>query len=155
MHDLTQHLIDRVLPAAYTPRPGQPAPRYSEQQARQVLAFLARQMNQDNTRDLAWWQISRWAPPRPRILVSMLAGGLLGAVLGGLTSVLGEALGAGLGYVLRVKNDLWGQLSSGKVSWRVSVSGSGLASCSGLVSGAEAVSPSGSGTGVLSACVQS
>lgn len=63
MPDLTQHLIDRVLPAAYTPRPGQPAPRYSEQQARQVLAFLARQMNQDNTRDLAWWQISRWAPP--------------------------------------------------------------------------------------------
>ena len=34
-----QHLISRVLPAAYTPRPGRP-PRYSETQARQALTFL-------------------------------------------------------------------------------------------------------------------
>ena len=102
MPDLTQHLIARVLPDAYAPRPGQPAPRYSEQQARQVLGFLARQMNQDQTRDLAWWQIPRWAPTTPRIITSMLAGGLLGAVLGWLMVGLGDVLGFAL-----AKQHLW------------------------------------------------
>lgn len=59
---LEQHLIARVLPAAYTRRPGSPEPPYSQTQARQALAFLVQQMNQDHTRDLAWWQIPRWAP---------------------------------------------------------------------------------------------
>jgi hypothetical protein len=98
--DLEQHLIARVLPDAYTPRPGRPAPRYSLTQAEQALAFLARQMNQDHTRDLAWWQIPRWAPTTPCILASMLAGGLLGGLLGGLTFGLGHALLAGLAFVL-------------------------------------------------------
>src|SRR2546421_7572137 len=97
MDDLAQYLIARVLPDAYTPRPGRPAPRYRLNQASQVLSFLARRMNQDHTRDLAWWQISRWARARPRILASMLAGGLLGAVLGGLMAVVGAVLGAVLG----------------------------------------------------------
>lgn len=86
--ELERYLIARVLPAAYTRRPGSPEPPYSQAQARQVLGLLARQMNQDHTRDLAWWQIPRWAPTRPSILVSMLAGGFLGAILGGLTLVL-------------------------------------------------------------------
>lgn len=98
--DLEQHLIARVLPDAYTTRPGRPAPRYSLTQAEQALAFLARQMNQDHTRDLAWWQIPRWAPTTPCILASMLAGGLLGGLLGGLTFGLGHALLAGLAFVL-------------------------------------------------------
>jgi hypothetical protein len=40
--DLEQHLIARVLPKAYTARPGRPKPRYSLSQANQVLAFLAK-----------------------------------------------------------------------------------------------------------------
>jgi hypothetical protein len=87
--DLERDLIARVLPAAYTHRPGRPAPRYSQAQAEQVLAFLARQMmNQDDIRILAWWQIPRWVPATPRILASMLATGLLGGILGGLAFVL-------------------------------------------------------------------
>ncbi|MGH3837562.1 MAG: hypothetical protein ACRDSF_17940, partial [Pseudonocardiaceae bacterium] len=41
---IEQHLIARVLPAAYTRRPGRPSPRYSEQQARHALTFIARKM---------------------------------------------------------------------------------------------------------------
>ncbi|MGH3688040.1 MAG: hypothetical protein ACRDRU_15530 [Pseudonocardiaceae bacterium] len=107
--DLEQHLIARVLPAAYTPRPGRPAPRYSITQARQALTFLARRMNQDHTRDLAWWHIPRWAPTRPRVVTSLLAGGLMGGLLGGMTSMLVYAVVAGLGTLLRV-HGLWGGL---------------------------------------------
>jgi hypothetical protein len=37
-------------------------------------------MNQDRTRELAWWRILRWAPSKPRILASMIASGLLGGL---------------------------------------------------------------------------
>lgn len=83
--DIEQHLIARVLPDAYTPRPGRSKPCYSLTQAEQVLAFIAGQMNQDHTRDLAWWHLPRWAPTIPRILASMLSGGVLGCVTGALT----------------------------------------------------------------------
>lgn len=96
--NLEQRLIARVLPDAYTPRPGRPAPRYSLSQAKQVLTFLAQQMNQDYTRDLAWWQIPLWVSPIPRVLVSMLAGGLLGGLIGVLLGWLGDALVAELGF---------------------------------------------------------
>ncbi|MGH3799534.1 MAG: hypothetical protein ACRDTD_05245, partial [Pseudonocardiaceae bacterium] len=78
-HAIEQHLIARVLPAAYTLRPGRPPPRYTEQQARQTLSFIARKMGKD--RDLAWWDIPRWAPATPGSrfvtwLVSLLTSGL-------------------------------------------------------------------------------
>ena len=89
--DLEQHLIDRVLHEAYTSRPGRPKPRYNLTQATQALAFLARQMSDDNTRDLGWWYIPPWASTAPRILASMIAGaflsGILCAILFGLTYV--------------------------------------------------------------------
>jgi hypothetical protein len=87
---IEQHLISRVLPAAYTPRPGRP-PRYSETQARQALTFLAQQMNQDHTRDLAWWDIPQWASTMPRIFTTGLKHGLKYGLLYGL--VCGAALG--------------------------------------------------------------
>jgi hypothetical protein len=79
--DIERHLIARVLPVAYTARPGRPKPRYSLTQATQALEFLARQMSLDHTRDLGWWHIPRWAPTTPRILTSMLAGGLLSGIV--------------------------------------------------------------------------
>jgi hypothetical protein len=89
--DLEQHLIDRVLREAYTSRPGRPKPRYSLPQATQALAFLARQMSYDHTRDLGWWHIPRWASTTPRVLISMIAGaflsGILCAILVGFTQV--------------------------------------------------------------------
>jgi len=101
--DLEKHLIVRVLPDAYTPRPGRPKPRYRLPQATQALTFIARQMNHDDTRDLAWWHIPRWAPTIPRILASGLAGGLLGGLLGGLVHGLLAVpfgFGGGLGGML-------------------------------------------------------
>lgn len=110
MNDLSQHLIARVLLDTYTSRPGKPAPRYNLTQAQQALAFIARQMNQDHTRDLAWWQIPRWAPTRPRILASMVAGGLLGMILGGLVFVLRAGLGHALGDKYTLETGLGGLL---------------------------------------------
>lgn len=101
--DLAQHLIAGVLPDAYTRRPGRPELRYSLPQAKEALVFLAQQMNQDHTRDLAWWHIPRWAPTTPRILASVLASGLLGALLGSLAFVLGAVIVGGLWTLLRVR----------------------------------------------------
>lgn len=86
------YLIARVLPAAYTHRPGRPAPCYNQALAEQVLVFLARQMNRDDTRDLAWWQIPHWLPVTSRIVVNMLAAGFLGGALSGLVFVVGDLL---------------------------------------------------------------
>jgi hypothetical protein len=54
--DIEDHLLDRVLPAAYTSRPGEPPPRYDLQAAQHALRYIAARMNQDGTRDLAWWR---------------------------------------------------------------------------------------------------
>lgn len=118
--DLERYLIARVVPAAYTHRPGRPAPRYSQAQAERVLVFLAQQMmNQDDIRDLAWWQIPRWVPATPRILASMLATGLLGGILGGLVFVLCRLvfvlvilLLTGLGFSHGVGQGLWTALGA-------------------------------------------
>ncbi|HKR52554.1 MAG TPA: hypothetical protein VJT72_23845 [Pseudonocardiaceae bacterium] len=93
---IDQHLIARVLPDAYTPRPGRPKPRYSLTQAEQALTFIAGQMNEDHTRDLALWHIPQWASTTPRILVSMLAGALLGGLIG--TLAFGLAFGLRFGF---------------------------------------------------------
>ncbi|MGH4007941.1 MAG: hypothetical protein ACRDTH_07245 [Pseudonocardiaceae bacterium] len=79
--DLEQRLVGRVLVDAYSFHPGRPKPRYSLPQAERALAFLARQMYQDHTRDLGWWHIPRWASTVPRILASMITVGLLGGLL--------------------------------------------------------------------------
>ena len=55
--EITGHLLDRVLPAAYAPRPGQPPPRYDLRTAQNALVKIAARMNQDGTRDLQWWRI--------------------------------------------------------------------------------------------------
>jgi hypothetical protein len=89
---IEQRLIARVLPAAYTPRPGRPAPRYSEEQARQTLTCIARKMGTE--RNLAWWGIPSWAPVTPRILATGLVFGLVSG-LG-----LGNGLAVGLMYWL-------------------------------------------------------
>ena len=84
--EITGHLLDRVLPAAYAPRPGQPPPRYDLQTAQNALAKIAARMNQDGTRDLQWWHIPRWAPSAPRIVAGGLMAWLLVGVVFGLVS---------------------------------------------------------------------
>lgn len=72
-----------MLPAAYTPRPGRPAPRYTEAQARQALTLIAGKMGEN--RDFAWWHIPHWAPPGPRIIATALLVGLMVWIMSGLT----------------------------------------------------------------------
>ena len=81
---ITDHLLDRVLPAAYAPQPGRPSQRYDLQTAQSALAKIAARMNQDGTRDLQWWRIPRWLPAAPRIA----AGGLAACFAVGLVSGL-------------------------------------------------------------------
>lgn len=97
---ITDHLLDRVLPAAYTRRPGQPPLLYDLATAQYVLTKIAAQMNQEGTRDLQWWRIPTWAPPVQRLIVSGLTAGLAcglaaGSALG-LMGILVIGLGAGL-----------------------------------------------------------
>jgi hypothetical protein len=67
---IEDHLLDRVLPAAYTPHPSRSVP-YTADQARRWLGQLARQMNEAGTHDLTWWQIPRWVPTWPRAVVTV------------------------------------------------------------------------------------
>jgi hypothetical protein len=88
--EITGHLLDRVVPAAYAPRPGQP-PRYDEQMAQNALTKIAARMNQDGTRDLQWWHIPRWIPSAPRIVMGGLVTWLLVEVI--IEVVVGVAAG--------------------------------------------------------------
>jgi hypothetical protein len=106
--EITGHLLDRVLPAAYAPRPGQPPTRYDLQTAQNALTKIAAQMNQD--RDLEWWRLPAWAPARPRATVSGLVAGLvvglgIGLVFGrwgGLVFGLGAGVATGLAAGLMI-----------------------------------------------------
>jgi hypothetical protein len=91
--DIEDHLLDRVLPAAYSPRPGEALAPYDLQTAQCALRYIAVRMNQDGTRDLAWWRIPPWTPAAPRIIAT----GLMVGVLVGLGAGLGAGLAAGLG----------------------------------------------------------
>ncbi len=133
--DMEQDLIARVLPAAYLARPGRPPPRYSLTQATQALGFIARHMNHDRTRDLLWSHIPRWAPTTPRLLASMLAGGVLGGLVAApvcwLVSTLaygpnawlnftlfGLGYGAGVGLLLGLANGRGGREPKRVKNWR-------------------------------------
>ncbi|MBV8540466.1 MAG: hypothetical protein JO268_07995, partial [Pseudonocardiales bacterium] len=75
------HLLDRVLTAAYTRHPGRPVPLYTVDQARRWLGRLARRMNEEGTRDLAWWRTPRWVPAWPRAVATVAVMGLVAALL--------------------------------------------------------------------------
>jgi hypothetical protein len=75
--ELEAHLLDRIITAAYTPRPGEQQPPYPADVAARTLALIAGRMSQDGTRDLGWWHLRRWAPRGPRLLVLLLAIGLV------------------------------------------------------------------------------
>jgi hypothetical protein len=100
---IEDYLLDRVLPAAYTPRPGEPPPRYGLPAARLALGHIAARMNRDGTRDLAWWRIPAWASVAPRVIATALLFGLMFWLGGG--PQLGPKLGlvavpvAALGYL--------------------------------------------------------
>lgn len=74
--EIIDHLLDRVLPAAYAKRPGDPPLQYDLQVARHALSRLAARMNQDGSRDLQWWRIRDWVPAAPRNIATGLTAGV-------------------------------------------------------------------------------
>lgn len=80
VREITDHLLDRVLPAAYAARPGQPAP-YDLLTARAALSKIASRLSQDGTRDLQWWRIPGWASTGSRRLLSTFVVGLAVALV--------------------------------------------------------------------------
>jgi hypothetical protein len=75
------HLLDRVLTAAYTPHLSRASLPYTVGQARRWLGQLACRMNEEGTRDLAWWRIPRWVPAWPRAVATVVLVGLVSAFL--------------------------------------------------------------------------
>jgi hypothetical protein len=94
--DIVDHLLDRVLPAAYAGRPGEPARRYDLQSAERTLCCLAARMNQDGTRDLQWSHVRTWAPAAPRSIATGLLFGLAVGLAGALTVRLAFGLAVGI-----------------------------------------------------------
>lgn len=114
--DITGHLLDRVLPAAYTPQPGDPPPRYDLPAAERALRRIATRMNNEGTRDLQWWHVPAWTSAAPRVIATWL-----GAMLvGGLAWLLIE-FAAGLAWGSRTGS----RPGSWPESWPGSRSGAG------------------------------
>ncbi|MGH3829566.1 MAG: hypothetical protein ACRDRS_03795 [Pseudonocardiaceae bacterium] len=101
--DIENHLLDQVLAVAYTHRPGHPAPVYSLDQARHWLGHLARRMNVDRTRDLAWWKIPHWVPGWPRVLATVVACELVVGFVISAGVGLARALVSKLGLALTIE----------------------------------------------------
>ena len=113
--EIAGHLLDRVLPAAYTHQPGEPLPRYDPPAAARALRRIAARMNKEETRDLRWWHVPAWAHATPRFIVTWLATCLVVGLGTGLMTgfedleffpgdlvdgfVFGLVLGLVLGYV--------------------------------------------------------
>ncbi|MBX9361265.1 NACHT domain-containing protein [Streptomyces sp. WAC04114] len=88
-HEVEDHLVDRVIVAAYAPRqaPGElssagPDWRVQADEAERWLTYLARYLHQYRERDLTWWLmsgrlLSLWAGPAIGIGLGMIV--LLGA----------------------------------------------------------------------------
>jgi hypothetical protein len=73
---IERHLLDAYLPSVYTRRPSPPARRgqprdYDPQHVERWLTFLARRLEREGTRDLAWWRLDRAAP---RVVVGLYLG---------------------------------------------------------------------------------
>lgn len=105
---VSDHLLNRVLRAAYTHRPGQQALPYDLPTAQNALTKIAAQMNTEGTRDLQWWHIPEWIPSRRRLITGALAGGLAvglgtglyGGIRAGLTKGAMSGLEVGITFAL-------------------------------------------------------
>lgn len=91
---IEHHLLEVFIPAIYhnyPPKPGTPHQRrYSPEQARKWLTFLARHLGTD----LSWWRLADTIPRRIRGVLAGLASGLLFGIAG----IIGGAGVPGLSY---------------------------------------------------------
>jgi hypothetical protein len=111
VEEITGHLLDRVPPAAYAPRLGQPAPPYDLETAGKALAKIADRMNQGGTRDLQWWHIPGWVPAEQRITMGGLVTGLAAGLIVGL--VMGHIYGLRAGITAAIITGLLAAVAAG------------------------------------------
>jgi hypothetical protein len=98
-----EHLLNTYLPSVYSLHPTpQPVPdlspattlrSYPPDQARRWLTFVARHLHEQQTRDLAWWQLHHALPQRAK----KWGGGFILGLTDGLVCAIAIAIGAGLG----------------------------------------------------------
>lgn len=104
--EIEDTLLERYLPAVYTPYP---PGRYEEAPARKYLTLIARHMRRDGTVDFAWWQLNaRLTRPLVGLAFGLVWGWFLQALFGwalGLLTGLLAALG-GWGAHALVRSDL-------------------------------------------------
>jgi hypothetical protein len=99
--EIEDHLLDRVLPAAYKAHPGEEQ-GYDLAAAERALSRIAKQMNEDGTRDLAWWQIPVWTSFASRwiamgVVMSLVCGFVI-RIRDGLPATVGGGLIVGFGF---------------------------------------------------------
>lgn len=92
---IENHLLDHAITAAYTPRPGRPAPRYTVATAERTLRYLASRLTEQHTSDLAWWHIPTWTTHRSRMIAAAVTTVLMNELIYGFG--IGLSIGFGLG----------------------------------------------------------
>jgi hypothetical protein len=156
---IKDHLLDRVLPAAYAPRPGELSPRYDLATAQNALTKIAAAMNQDGTRDLQWWRIPGWVSPTRRILVvglglgfglvvGLVAGPVAGVVVGLVVGLFGLRAGIRSGVPNRIGKLRIQRVLSGRSLGFGLVVGLGPGLAFGLGTGLESGLTAGLATGL-------
>jgi hypothetical protein len=71
---IVDHLLDGVLPAAYSDSPDHPL-QYDLRTAKKALGHIAARMDHDLTYNLEWWRLPTWSPWRRRAIpVGLVAG---------------------------------------------------------------------------------
>jgi hypothetical protein len=114
--DIQDYLLDRVLPAAYTPPPGETPPRYGLDEARLALGNIAARMSQEGTRDLSWWRLPAWVSATPRAIVTGAMFGVMFAFGG--SPVFGLVGGAAFGYFYLVGDRRKVPVRRAPLEWR-------------------------------------
>jgi hypothetical protein len=133
--ELEGKLLGRFADVVYENAVGRPAGP-SAGEAKLILGFFATKMNQQDTRDLAWWQMHRWSSPAFRVLITSVLGIAIGALVGvlafgpGRYTVRGasgalfglvyfSALGLGFGFLSGLASELKGSRAVSGNRWRL------------------------------------
>jgi hypothetical protein len=107
--NIVDHLLNRVLDAAYKPRPGERKPAYDLRTAQRAFINIATKMNDNYARDLKLADLQWWAPQGPLNLFR----GFIGGSVTGITAGLIAWLMAG------AKTGITTGIAVGAVSWIV------------------------------------
>lgn len=105
------HLLDALIPTAFPERPAADRHGWKGDDVKRWLTHLAEAMRHHEVREIAWWELSRLAPRRLRILIGLvgglISGGSAGLGVGVFTGhvvgrYVGQQAGAVTGWVAGV-----------------------------------------------------